>query len=387
MFLPLLGLLGLIFLASKASAAEESPKEREASDEDRTGRPGVDVGTRLADVQVISPNYDAVTPQVFVEQAIAAAEAYTAILADAAERPAGVSEEDLRQRAAQYTADRKKAEKDTLAKWDRDVNTWRDAINAGLELSGIGTVLVPFVSAGASIMKWGAKASADFAKLILRTGDAWSQDWRNNMLGEMAWLDERHVPYPGFQPERDTPRGWCTGLNNQNEPMMFGATALRESFQRLSLTDANNAMGAFDAIYRSREENPYARAMFASLQLAPMPGVNWGAGMIFPSAYLHEAEADPNGGKYLAAFVSSMVAAIGAAVARDYHLETSRYKAVIEAAWHGWDKAAETYQKEFYAQPPGEWRGGLVGVGYAGLPVAAAFAHATVKAKELAAAG
>lgn len=325
------------------------------------------------------------TPEQFVNRAIEGAAAYAELLADANATPADVTPDQLEALGREFKEGKEKLEKDTLKQWDRTVDAYAGAIEAGLEKTGVGILLVPFVEAGAYIMKWGAKASTAVAKFLTNNGDAFSNEWKARYAEEKAWLDERHIPYQGFVPGRDTPRGWVTGLNDQAAPTYFGASALRVSFQRMPLADVNNAMSAFDVMFRTRARNPFVRAMWGALQLA-LWSPNWGGGDFLLTSEQTEKmsrEAKIPSDRYQAAFSWCMVAAIATGVAMDYALPVSAYQTIALAAWHGWDKAVSVYVPEFYAQPPGEWREGPIGVGIAGYPVASAFAHAVAAARKV----
>ena len=271
---------------------------------------------------------------------------------------------DFAKLAAAAHAAREQAESDTRAYINAKFDQAAGAAGAAAAATGVGLAAVPFILAAAQAGKWAASAQiALFKAMGVGGADGWSEDWQKNLKGETDWLTAHGVPFHPWNPSaHKSPMGYVNG--GGGETCGFdGLCGLRESFEKLPVSEQNDAFASFVSMARHVTDNPIVDATYATaarLWSAWTLGAGTGAEMPIVEQAAREDFYTKDHPTDVRRFFELLVAAIATSAAQDAGVPFERWKEVIAHTWLGWDTGITEARKTSYP-----WSG-AVAVAFAG---------------------
>ncbi len=267
------------------------------------------------------------------------------------------SSPDYAKLAAEAKAAREKAEADQRAAINKKFDEVAGAASAVALATDVGVVAIPFVLAAAQAGKWAASAQITLLKSMIGGADGWSDDWQNNLKGEIAWLTEHGVPFhPWNAAAHISPMGYVNGGGGETCGL-DGLCGLREGFQALPPNLNDLASKAFASMKAHVTDNPFVTATYAAVSrgwVAWTLGAGTGAEMPIVEQAAREDFYTKDHATDVRRFYECLVAAIATTTAQDMGVPFERWREVIAHTWVGWDTGIVAARKAG-VQQTGAW--------------------------------
>lgn len=227
-----------------------------------------------------------------------------------------------------------KEEADTRRMINETFDKYRDNLSMAAAATGIGVVAVPFIIIGATLGKWAANAQITLFKTLGIATDGWSDTWVSNVEGEIRWLADRRIPFPGWNDGKgwNSPMGYVNG-GGGSECGSGGLCAIREAYGKYpNPLDMASGFRAWQTMSRHLRDNALVFAFYSKI------GAEFEGG--------HNITVGGN-----ATVEKLFVAALASAVCQDRGVPFVRWDSVIRTTHAEWMRLRAAYEKAGHNNP------------------------------------